>query len=116
LGRTASRFPWGDFTFYDGSDCIIPHSTLYKQHQQKQIATVHIRFRYDKSAENFSIQKFPISTDSILNPVDAAISIIHQADLLGVPGNEEVGVYGGRSGYYFLRDSHIRDILCLICI
>ena len=26
------------------------------------------------------------------------------------------GVYGGRSGYYFLRDSHIRDILRLICI
>jgi hypothetical protein len=55
-------------------------------------------------------------TDSILNPVDAAISILHRADLLGVPGNEPVGVYGRRSGCYFLRDLHIRDILRLICI
>jgi hypothetical protein len=30
--------------------------------------------------------------DFILNPVDATISILHQADLLGIPGNEPVGV------------------------
>jgi hypothetical protein len=116
LGRVAACFSSGGFTFYDSSDCIIPHSTLYKQHQQKQIATLHIRFCYDKRVEKFSIRKFPIWTDSILNPVDAAISILHRADLLGVPGNEPVGVYCGISGYYFLRDSHIRDILRLICI
>jgi hypothetical protein len=109
-------FLQGDCTFYDSSDCIIPHSTLYKRHQQKQIPTVHIWFRYDKSAENFSIQKFPILTDSILDPVNVAISVLCHAYLLGVTGNEPVGVYGGRYGYYFLRDSHIRDILCLICI
>jgi hypothetical protein len=52
-GGQPLAFLWGDFTFDDSLDYIIPHLTLYKRHQQKQIATVHIRFPYDKSAENF---------------------------------------------------------------
>jgi hypothetical protein len=105
-----------DFTFYDSNDCLIPHDALFRLHGKKQVAMVHIRFRYDKSAENFSTRKFPTSTDPILNPVDASISILHRAALLRVPRNEPVGVYGGKLGYYFLRDSHVRDILRIICI
>jgi hypothetical protein len=86
------------------------------RNQHKQTATVHIRFCYDKSAETFSFWKFTLWKDPILNPVDAAISILHRVDLLGVPVNEPAGVYGRQSGYYFLHDSYIRDILRLICI
>ena len=39
-----------DFMFYEGSDCLVPHSTLYSRHSKKQVSMVHIRFRYDKSA------------------------------------------------------------------
>jgi hypothetical protein len=106
-----------DFTFYDKTDCVISHASLYNQHHKRNVHMVHIRFRYDKSAENFSLRKFPVSADPILNPVDATVSILHRADLLQVPENEPVGVYGGAKGqYYFLRDSHVRDILRLICI
>jgi hypothetical protein len=105
-----------DFTFYDSADCLVPHSTLHDRHSKKQVTMVHIRFRYDKSAKKFSVRKFPTSNDSILNPVDATVSILHRANLLGVPPNEPVGVYGGKLGYYFLRDSHVRDILRLICV
>ena len=109
-------FMRSDFTFYDARDCLIPHDDLFRRHGKKQVTMVHIRFRYDKSAENFSTRKFPVSTDSILNPVDATISILHRAELLGIPPHEPIGVYGGKLGYYFLRDSHVRDILRLICI
>ena len=77
---------------------------------------VHIRFRYDKSADNFSVRKFPTSTDAILNPVDATISIIHRANMLGVLATEPICTYGSKLGYYFLRDSHIRDALRLMCV
>jgi hypothetical protein len=106
-----------DFTFYDADDCVVPHSSLYSQHHKQTLRAVHIRFRYDKSAENFSLRKFSASTDPILNPVDALVSILHRADLLRVPSHEPIGVYGGKGDrYYFLRDSHVCDILRLICI
>jgi hypothetical protein len=95
---------------------VIPHAVLYSCHQQKQVQMVHIRFRYDKSATNFSTRKFPTSNDPILNPVDAVISILHRADLLGVKTNEPVGVYGRKLRFYFLKDSHVREILRTICV
>jgi hypothetical protein len=105
-----------DFTFYDASDCLIAHDAIFHCHRKKQITMVHIRFRYDKSADNFSTRKFPSSTDAILNPVDATVSILHRAALLGIASHEPIGVYGGKLRYYFLRDSHVRDILRRICI
>jgi hypothetical protein len=105
-----------DFTFYDANDCLIAHEDIFHCHRKKQIMMVHIRFRYDKSADNFSTRKFPSSTDAILNPVDATVSILHRAAILGIAPNEPIGVYGGKLRYCFLRDSHVRDILRRICI
>jgi hypothetical protein len=105
-----------DFTFYDANDCVIPHHAIYGQHRKKNVKTVHIRFCYDKSPHNFSFRKFPVSSDPILNPVDAAISILHRATMLKVLATEPMGVYGGKLGYYFVKDSHVRDILRTICV
>jgi hypothetical protein len=105
-----------DFTFYDNKDCLVPQTDIYRLHQKKQVTMVHIRFRYDKSADNFSVRKFPTSTDAILNPVDATVSIIHRANMLGVLATEPICTYGSKLGYYFLRDSHIRDALRLMCV
>jgi hypothetical protein len=44
--------------------------------------TVHVPFQYDKGAENFSVRKFSTMTDSILDPVDVAISLLHCANIL----------------------------------
>jgi hypothetical protein len=54
---------------------------------------VHIHFCFDKSEHNFSVRKFQSTLNAILNPVNAAMSIIQRADLLGVPVNEPIGVY-----------------------
>ena len=79
---------------------------------------MHIRFRYDKGTENFSIRKFSLSSDPILDPVDAVISILHQATLLHVPQWEPIGIYGTTqfAAYYFLRDTHVRDELRAMCV
>jgi hypothetical protein len=46
---------------------------------------VHVRFRYDKSPNNFSIRKFRRSSGTFICAVKACISIIQRADLLHVP-------------------------------
>jgi hypothetical protein len=107
-----------DFEFYDDANCCIPHARVLKAHRGKLVTMVHIRFRFDKSKHNFSIRKFQSTLDAILNPVDAAVSILHRADILGVPVNEPVGVYSLPEGpaYQFLRDYHITPILRAMCV
>jgi hypothetical protein len=53
-----------------------------------------------------------------LDPVDAAISILHRATLLKLPEWDPVGIYGNltTSKIYFLRDSHVRDELRAMCV
>jgi hypothetical protein len=79
---------------------------------------VHIRFRFDKSKHNFTIRKFRTTTDWILNPVDAAVSIMRRADLLAVPMGEPLGVYSPpwSTSFQFLRDYHITPILRAMCV
>jgi hypothetical protein len=106
-----------DFQFFDAQQRLVPLSSLHSSHVKGLVATVHLRFRYDKSSENFSIRKFSKTEDSILDPVDAAVSILHRADLLSVPPDEPVGVYAtSPPSFLFLRDYHIRTILRRMCI
>jgi hypothetical protein len=114
----ALAFIAADFTFYDLQDCKIPHQRTVQAYKKGAIRMVHIRFRFDKSATNFSIRKFMITDDHILNPVAAAVSILRRAQILKVPAREPVGVYAvdGLSGYKFLRDYHITPILRHMCV
>jgi hypothetical protein len=106
-----------DFQFFDASHRLVPLLTLFKSHRAGLVRMVHIRFRYDKSSENFSIRKFSRTTDAILDPVDAAVSILHRADLLRVPSTTPVGIYSTDStSYHFLRDYHIRDHMRRMCV
>jgi hypothetical protein len=79
---------------------------------------VHIRFRFDKSKQNFSIRKFQRTEDAILNPVDAAVSIMRRADMLQVPIQEPIGVYLPKwsTTHQCLRDYHITPILRAMCV
>jgi hypothetical protein len=112
----ALAFLRDDFTFYDSHHALIEQSNLHRMHLQGLVQSVHIRFRFDKSPRNFSIRKFQSTKDVILNPVAAAISILHQANLLLVPLWEPIGVFGlASSKYSFLRDFHISVIMKKAC-
>jgi hypothetical protein len=45
-------------------------------HCKGTIVMVHVCFCFDKSKHNFSICKYQSTVDPILNPVDAAVSIL----------------------------------------
>ena len=70
------------FQFYDENHCCIAHKRVYILHRKGLVRTLHVRFRFDKSKNNFFIRKFAATSDSILNPVDAAISILRRVDML----------------------------------
>jgi hypothetical protein len=114
----ALAFIAADFTFFDLSNCSIQPEDILGAYKQKRIQMVHIRFRFDKSATNFSIRKFTATTDSILDPVAAAVSIIRRAKMLRVPLHEPIGVYtkDATAVPSFLRDYHITPILRQMCV
>ena len=114
----ALAFLHDDFTFYDRQACLIDQSAIHVAHKKNLIHMVHIRFRFDKSATNFSIRKFTVTTDEILNPVAAAVSLIRRAQMLGVPASEPIGVYrkDATSAYTFIRDYHITPVIRQMCI
>ena len=119
-GRWAGQplaFVRDDFTFYDAAHTLIEHWELHRRHVQAHVKSVHIRFRFDKSPRNFSIRKFQMTKDPILDPVSAAISCFHRADLLHVPLWEPIGVFGSVSRKYsFLRDFHISKVMKSACV
>jgi hypothetical protein len=65
-----------DFLFYDAQNCCVTHNKFLKAHWRAIITVVHIRFCFNKSKHNFSVRKFQSTLDAILNPVNAAMSII----------------------------------------
>jgi hypothetical protein len=106
-----------DFTFFDTHQCCVPHPCVFERYRQGALGSLHVRFRFDKSKQNFVIRKFANTKDSILNPIDAAVSILRRADMLKVPLVEPMGVYS-QSGihlFLFLRDYHITPILRAMC-
>jgi hypothetical protein len=112
----ALAFIRDDFTFYDARHTLVDTARLHSLYLLGHVQSVHIRFRFDKSPRNFSIRKFQSTNDSILDPVAAAISCFHRADLLGVPLWEPIGVFGSAVGKYaFLRDYHLTRVMRKAC-
>ena len=106
-----------DFTFYSSHHAVIPLEDLISSHHQRLIVSVHIRFRFDKSPTNFSVRKFQSTKDPILDPVAAAVSCIHRANLLSFPSWEPIGVFcSARRGARFLRDYHVSKIMRRACV
>jgi hypothetical protein len=106
-----------DFQFYNKAHCCIPHTQVYTEYRKGLLQTLHIRFRFDKSKHNFVIRKFETTLDPILNPLDAAVSILRRADMLRVPVDEPIGVYAtpDTTTFKFLRDYHITPVLRQMC-
>lgn len=104
-----------DFTFLDASSCILSHRQVVKK--PGSVAELHIRFRYDKSKNNFVIRKFR-SGNSFLCPLRAAISIICRAQVLKVPKSEPLGVYrtNKQGKYTFLKSAHVIAVMRKVCL
>lgn len=75
-------FYYEDFTFYQRGKHIPLHELSNPKSQPDE---VHIRFRFDKSPQNFSVRKYRTTTHPILNPVHAAMCIVLRARQLKVP-------------------------------
>ena len=60
-------------------------SACLDRKQASQIAEVHIRFRFDKSATNFTIRKYRQLPNASFEPVQICINIIRRANILQIP-------------------------------
>jgi hypothetical protein len=83
----------------------------------EHIWELHVRFRFDKSKNNFTIRKYKRLPDAPFDPVIVAINIIRRAHLLCIPPQEPLGQYRllNKSSNSMLRDSDIRDELRFAC-
>jgi len=107
-----------DFTYFD--------KDLIRRHFRICIATpglakyVHIRFRFDKSVNNFTIRKYESQPGNLLCPVDSSLSILKRADMLGIPADYPVGAYrpmGACPGSFaFLKGDDMQRVMQQACV
>jgi hypothetical protein len=107
-----------DFTFYTASLIAIPHDQVAVLHAKHEVSAIQIRFRYDKSKDNFTIRKFRSLDHPFFDPVDAGVSILRRAHLLGVPANEPLGVFQtpSSSTFLFITAKTVTDVMHHACI
>jgi hypothetical protein len=80
------------------------------------ITEVHIRFRYNKSKEKFTIQKFCSTFHRYMDPIDECVSIFRCTQYLQVHLDEPLGVYRSEStSYSFLTDTIVKQIMRQAC-
>jgi hypothetical protein len=117
--KTPLAFVRGDFLFFDAASHLIDHASLVQRHALDEVHTLEITWRYDKSAHNFTKRRFLLTAHPIFDPVDAAVSIIHRANLMGVPFDEPIGVWSPSVTipfpYRFVRDSDVSRIMREAC-
>ena len=110
---TPLAFIAADFTFYDKTHRVVTHDQLFERFQGGDVIDLEIRWRYDKSAHNFSIRRFRTTGHPIFDPVGAAVSIIHRHNLLGVEKHLPLGVFRTATGktYRFLKDTDVKQVM-----
>jgi hypothetical protein len=80
-----------DFTHLDNNSRILSFAELV-QHPNRA-THLHVRFRFDKSPQNFTIRKFRRSGHEFLCPILASLSILYRASALRVPDTAPLGVF-----------------------
>ena len=109
-----------DFEFYTAAKIFIPQQTVWFALSQNQVASIRIRFRYDKSSTNFAYRLFMATGNPILCPVCAGASLIHRANQLGVGDREPIAAHTpfrrSDGSYIFLRDYTIQSVLREACV
>ena len=110
-----------DFEFFDVAMIRLPNSTCLDSKQASRLTEVHIRFRFDKSATNFTIRKYRRIIGAPFDPVQVCINIMRRAAILRIPANEPLGQYGipnpssPAKQRFCIRDSHVRDTMRAAC-
>lgn len=106
-----------DFVFYSYDNTLLDHKFCLLNTTLDRVFEVHIRFRFDKSKENFTIRKFRRITDAPFDPIIATVNIIRRAHLLHIPPPEPLGQFRlpTRSSNSMLCDSHVRDTMRMAC-
>ena len=111
----AVAFVLEDFVYLDSKRRILPTNwdTLNRKHK---VFELQVRFRYDKSKDNFTIRKFR-RTDSFLCPVEASLSIVRRALLLQVPPKAPLGVHRwNEEGHFtYLRSDDLIKVVREAC-
>jgi hypothetical protein len=106
-----------DFVFYSKSSILVATEFCFLNTVLDHIWELHLRFRFDKSKNNFTIRKYQRLPGMSFDPVIAAINIVRRAHLIGVLPDEPLGQYRkiGSSTNSLLRDHDIRDNMRLGC-
>jgi hypothetical protein len=106
-----------DFTFWDRHMCQIEASLCLQADATDLIFEVHVRFRFDKSKNNFSIRKFRRQKQIKFDIIVALVNIFRRAAILRIPAHEPIGQYRQRNGHVIcLRDKDVRNVLRAACI
>jgi hypothetical protein len=117
---TPLAFVRSDFIFFDKESHTLDHAVLAQRHALSEVQFLEITWRYDKSANNFAKRRFLSNSQPIFDPVDAGVSLIHRANLLGVPSDEPIGVWRPASNailqYRFVRDTDVTRIMREACV
>lgn len=99
-----------DFLYLDNQRNIISHDVaLRKPHK---VVRLRLQFRFDKSGRNFTVKEYGRG-EGWLCPIQASLSIIRRATILGVKTHEPVGVYrtGPDGSYTFLQSNDIIKVM-----
>jgi hypothetical protein len=106
-----------DFTLLDKHLTILSFEQMLK-HPERAIH-LHIRFRFDKSPQNFTVRKYRRSGHSFLCPILAAISILLRAHALAVPESSPIGVFrpiASTPSFTFITSSDVIRIMRQTCL
>jgi len=78
---------------------------------------LHLRFRFDKSRQNFTIRKYTRLPAAPFDPVIVAVNLLRRASLLQIPPSEPIGQFRHSSGTSnsMLFDRHVRDVMRQAC-
>ena len=106
-----------DFTFYSYDFILLHPRYCLLNTALDHIFEVHIRFRFDKSKDNFTIRKYCRIPSAPFDPVLATINIIRRAHLLSIPAHEPLGQFrrSHLSCNSYLLDKHMRDVMRMLC-
>jgi hypothetical protein len=113
----ALAFVKEDFLYYDHAGCLLDQLPLLSQPTPPG-TSVHVTFRYDKSATNHSIRKFTSIPDSFLCPVTRSLSILRRALTLGVPSGYPIGVFRSddSGAFQYITGNDVQHVMRAACL